>query len=86
MSNNPILIDKDLPLHKETDPQILANDLRPDGVYLVEVWDMMGNYRHGVFSTAHKARSWMESLPVSCRMMCAPFVLDQPDAGNEVRH
>ncbi len=64
---------------------LAAHDANPVGVYLVEVWEGDG-YRHGIFSTSALARAWMESLPLSARMVCAPFILDEPDAGSETQH
>lgn len=59
-----------------------VHDARDDGVYLVEVWDDTGGYRHGIFTTSALARTWMETLPASWRMACAPFILDMPEHGN----
>ncbi len=60
---------------------LAAHDDKEDGVYLVEIFEKEKFIQHAIFSVFEKAKSWMGGLPTKYTCMCAPFIVDEPDAG-----
>ena len=60
---------------------IAAHDEREDGVYLIQVFNKEVFIQHAIFSLFEKAQEWMRGQPNEYTCMCAPFIVDSPDAG-----
>ncbi len=61
---------------------IETHDAKEDGVYLVQVFEREVFIKHAIFSVFEKAKAWIHELPREYTCMCAPFILDQPEAGD----
>lgn len=65
--------------HKIKETFLSGHDSRPDGVYLVEAYDISGRVRFGVFSEIGKAKAWMGTFPGHVKCVCVPFLVDVPE-------
>lgn len=60
---------------------IATHDAKEDGVYLVQVFEKEKFIKHAIFSVFEKAKAWIYELPREYTCQCAPFILDNPEAG-----
>ncbi len=58
------------------------HDAKEDGVYLVQVFEKDKFIKHAIFSVFEKAKIWINDLPREFTCICAPFILDEPEAGD----